>query len=107
MDTLATFFWEYPYIFSYLLAINAICFAFFGFDKYFAIFSYSRVRERTLLLLALAGGSVGAWGSVFLFRHKTRKIAFLIILSCITLAQVALVLFWLYDSAPPNNLYEL
>ena len=95
MSIVSSIFWGQPYIFSYLLAINIASFAWFGFDKYFAIFSYSRVREKTLLLLALAGGSIGAWGSIFLFRHKTRKSPFLIMLSCITLAHVGLLLLWL------------
>jgi uncharacterized membrane protein YsdA (DUF1294 family) len=52
-----------------------------------------RVRERTLLGLALAGGSPGLILGMVVARHKTRKAAFLAPLALILLAQAALA--WL------------
>ena len=45
----------------------------FGLDKGRARAGKWRVSERTLLLLSLAGGSLGALSAMLLFRHKTRK----------------------------------
>ncbi|MBB4151887.1 uncharacterized membrane protein YsdA (DUF1294 family) [Sphingobium scionense] len=45
----------------------------FGFDKRRAVRGLARIRERTLLLWALADGTPGAFAARHLFRHKTRK----------------------------------
>jgi len=60
----------------YLLIVNAVTFLVFGIDKKRAKKEQWRVPERTLLLFALAGGSVGALAGMYTFRHKTRKIKF-------------------------------
>lgn len=74
-----------------MLAINLAAFASFGFDKQRARRGGPRVRERTLLLLALAGGAAGAWVGRRHFRHKTRKAGFSAALALITLAQIAIL----------------
>ena len=45
----------------YLLAINAVTFIVYGVDKYKAKKAKWRISEATLLLLAVLGGSIGAW----------------------------------------------
>ena len=45
----------------YLLAINAVAFIMYGIDKYKAKKAKWRIPETTLLLLAVLGGSIGAW----------------------------------------------
>ena len=60
----------------YLILINLAAYAAFGWDKHKARRGGWRIPERTLLLLALAGGSVGAWIGMKVFRHKTRKAKF-------------------------------
>ncbi len=52
------------------------------------------MRERTLFLLALAGGSPGVWAGMYLFRHKTRHGRFVAGIPAILLAQAA-CLYWL------------
>ncbi|HWJ69059.1 MAG TPA: DUF1294 domain-containing protein [Sphingobium sp.] len=74
-----------------LLAINLAAFTSFGLDKQRARQGGPRVRERTLLLLALVGGSGGAWLGRRHFRHKTRKAGFSTALALITLAQIAIL----------------
>lgn len=56
-----------------LVAINAITFLRFGRDKTRAVRRLRRVAERELLILALIGGTPGAFAARHLFRHKTRK----------------------------------
>lgn len=44
----------------YLLIINVVTFALYGIDKWKAIHNKWRVREATLLITVLIGGSLGA-----------------------------------------------
>lgn len=60
-------------IFMALAAINLVTLALFGLDKALARGRRRRVRESTLLWLALIGGTPGAYAGRRLFRHKTRK----------------------------------
>ncbi|MBR7797624.1 DUF1294 domain-containing protein [Agaribacter marinus] len=45
----------------YLIGVNAITFLFMGLDKQKAKQQKYRIPERTFWLLALIGGSIGAW----------------------------------------------
>ena len=45
----------------YLAVINVVTFFMFGIDKWKAKKSKWRVRETALLVLAVLGGSIGAW----------------------------------------------
>ena len=62
----------------YLIVINIVTWIAFGLDKWKAKSGKWRIPERTLLLLALAGGSLGALAGMIMFRHKTRKSKFFI-----------------------------
>jgi uncharacterized membrane protein YsdA (DUF1294 family) len=55
-----------------LLALNLITFITYGIDKRKAKKSRWRIAESSLLLLALCGGSVGAWLGLKVWRHKTQ-----------------------------------
>ena len=57
----------------YLAGINLVTFAMFAWDKYSAIKGQWRIPEKTLLALALAGGTPGAIVAQQRLRHKTRK----------------------------------
>ena len=74
----------------YLLLLNALGLGFMYADKQFAIRHRRRIPEATLLLLAAAGGSLGCWLGMALFRHKTRHRKFTLGLPLILLAQLAL-----------------
>lgn len=56
-----------------LLLINVVAFALYLVDKCKARNGSWRIPERTLLMLALFGGSVGALMAMSLVRHKTLK----------------------------------
>ena len=56
----------------YLAVVNLISFAAFGWDKQKARWGGRRIPEKTLLSLAVFGGSVGAWIGMKVFRHKTK-----------------------------------
>lgn len=57
----------------YLAGINLVTFAMFAWDKYTAINGQWRIPEKTLLMLALVGGTPGAIAAQQRLRHKTRK----------------------------------
>ena len=79
---------------AYVLAINALEFVAFAWDKHRARKGMWRISESTLLLLALIGGTVGAIAGQRILRHKTRKEPFrtklLLIAGLQALALVAL-----------------
>ena len=59
------------YLWPYLAIINVATFLTFGIDKLKARQSKWRVREAALLMLAVLGGSLGAWLGMQVWRHKT------------------------------------
>lgn len=82
----------------YFSALNLLCFALFGLDKHRALDGAWRVPEKSLLLIAAAGGIVGAICGQQYFRHKTRKQPFRSILLIIAFVQTFLI-FLLGSSA--------
>ena len=54
-----------------IIGVNVITFVVYGIDKLKAKKGKCRVSETTLLLLAIVGGSVGAWCGVKVWHHKT------------------------------------
>lgn len=74
-----------------LLCINLLALAAMGYDKRCARRRQRRIPERVLFLLALAGGSLGAWAGMYLFRHKTRHWYFVVGMPAILLGQALLL----------------
>jgi uncharacterized membrane protein YsdA (DUF1294 family) len=54
-------------------ALNFATFVAFAIDKAKARAGERRIAESTLLMLALVGGTPGAYAGRHAFRHKTRK----------------------------------
>lgn len=80
----------------WLIAINLVTFAVYGADKRRARRGAWRVPEKTLFLLPLLGGSVGALLGMRVFRHKTKHWYFVWGIPLILLAQAALAVWLLY-----------
>ena len=78
------------YYLLYLLLINAAAFVLMLVDKVKAKKNRWRIPERTLMLSAALGGSVGALLGMYTFRHKTRHIKFTLGVPAILIAQLAL-----------------
>ena len=78
----------------YLSVINLATFIVYGADKRRARKGKWRVPEKTLFLLPLRGGSVGALLGMRVFHHKTRHWYFVWGIPAILLAQIALAV-WL------------
>ena len=80
----------------WLIAINLVTFAVYGIDKRRARRGAWRVPEKTLFLLPLLGGSIGALLGIRVFRHKTKHWYFVWGVPAILLAQIALAAWLLY-----------
>ena len=61
---------------SCIIGVNVITFVVYGIDKLKAKKGKWRVPETTLLLLAIVGGSIGAWCGVKVWHHKTMHAKF-------------------------------
>ena len=77
----------------YLLGINAFTFIVYGIDKYKAKKARWRIPEATLLLLAVLGGSIGAWMGMKVWHHKTKHKKFKYGIPAILLIQIALMTY--------------
>lgn len=77
----------------YLWLINAVAFVVYGIDKLKAQKRLWRIPEATLLMLAVAGGSIGAWVGMMVWRHKTRHLKFQIGVPLIFAIQFALLVY--------------
>lgn len=77
----------------YLLGINAVTFIVYGIDKYKAKKAKWRIPEATLLLLAVLGGSIGAWMGMKVWHHKTMHKKFKYGIPAILLIQITLMAY--------------
>ena len=80
-------------IICYLLAVNITTFLVYGIDKYKAKKGRWRISEATLLLMAVIGGSIGAWAGMRLWHHKTMHKKFKYGIPVIIILQVALAVY--------------
>lgn len=80
---------------TFLLVINIVAFFAFGTDKWRAKKGKWRIPESTLMLLALVGGSIGAWCGMRVWHHKTMHAKFRYGLPAIFIAQVIILFYFL------------
>jgi uncharacterized membrane protein YsdA (DUF1294 family) len=89
---------SYTFLLWVLVAItiaSAASIALYKIDKAAAAHGGWRVPEKTLHLIALAGGSPGAYYAQRKFRHKTKKKSFQAVYWSIVLFQIASVAFFM------------
>jgi uncharacterized membrane protein YsdA (DUF1294 family) len=79
------------YLYIHLFFINVLTLVVFGWDKNLAIKNKPRISEKTLLWLAIIGGTFGAFLAIRFFKHKKRKKSFLIRLIGVVVFQVVVV----------------
>ena len=80
----------------YLAVINVVTFFMYGIDKWKAKKSKWRISEATLLLMAVIGGSIGAWLGIKVWHHKTLHKKFRYGVPAIIIVQLALIGYILY-----------
>lgn len=74
----------------FLLAINIVTFFVYGIDKFKAKKNSWRISEKSLILLAVFGGSIGAWCGIKAWKHKTKHQKFTIGIPVILLLQIGI-----------------
>lgn len=78
------------YFIIYLIIINLIAFLAMYIDKRRAKYGKWRIKEHTLFILAILGGSIGAIAGMYTFRHKTKKMRFVIGFPAILVCEIVL-----------------
>lgn len=81
------------YCLYYLIFINIITFMMYGIDKLKAKKGKWRISEATLLMMAIVGGSIGAWAGMRIWHHKTMHKKFQYGIPAIIIMQIALVVY--------------
>lgn len=81
------------YCLYYLIFINIITFMMYGIDKLKAKKGKWRISEATLLMMAIVGGSIGAWAGMRIWHHKTMHKKFRYGIPTIIIMQIALVVY--------------
>ena len=81
------------YIVGSLIIINLITFLLYGIDKLKAKKGKWRISEDTLLLLAVIGGSIGAWLGIKIWHHKTLHKKFKYGIPLIIFAQIVVAIY--------------
>jgi uncharacterized membrane protein YsdA (DUF1294 family) len=79
-----------PILVAIAALYNVVVFSVYAFDKAAARNGDWRVRESTLLWLAVLGGGIGAFLGQRVLRHKTRKPPFHVVLPALFVLQVFL-----------------
>ena len=83
------------FLLYYLIIINIVTFLVYAIDKWKARRSKWRIPETMLLVLAVIGGSIGAWSGMKVWHHKTQHKKFRFGLPLILIAQIVLAI-WIY-----------
>lgn len=77
----------------YLVVINILGFFVMWIDKVKAKRGMWRIPENTLFLFAFLGGGIGTIAGMYTFRHKTKKLKFVIGMPAIVILEI---LFFVY-----------
>lgn len=82
-------------IIIYLISINIIGFFIMWLDKQKARKGSWRIPEKTLFIITAIGGRIGTTAGMYVFRHKTKKLNFIIGLPFITILEIILGIYYL------------
>ena len=78
---------------TFYAVLTSLTFLVWGFDKYRASLHQWRVSERLLFMLTFGGGAFGALAGMTLFRHKTRKTHFWLLVGLACLIHAAIIIW--------------
>lgn len=83
------------YIIIYVVGINLIAFLAMYIDKRKAQKSRWRIKESTLFTLVLLGGGIGGIAGMYTFKHKTKKMQFVIGFPAILIIEIICIIIFL------------
>ncbi|MBM6840181.1 DUF1294 domain-containing protein [[Clostridium] spiroforme] len=72
----------------YLVVMNIFTFSLFALDKYRAIHHLWRIKEFTLMMMAVLGGGLGAFLAMQICHHKTRHFRFRVFVPLFMIIQI-------------------
>ena len=81
-------------IIIYFVFINLIGFFVMWLDKRKAKKGSWRIPEKTLFIITGLGGGIGTTAGMYVFRHKTKKIQFVIGFPIITILEIITVIWF-------------
>lgn len=85
-------------ILGYILTINLVGFLAMYVDKRKAKKNEWRIKEGTLMTIALLGGGIGGIVGMYKFRHKTKKLKFSVGFPTIVITQIVLIIYCLINN---------
>jgi uncharacterized membrane protein YsdA (DUF1294 family) len=83
-------------ILGWLVVVNIATAVAYVYDKTAARRGARRIRERTLWIMNLLGGFIGAWIVFLVMRHKTQHRSFWIVQSLATVLWVVILVVVLF-----------
>lgn len=81
----------------YLISINIVTFLAMFIDKKRAEKGEWRIKESTLLGLAMLGGSIVGITGMYVFRHKTKKLRFSVGFPVILITEIILAIYFVIN----------
>ena len=81
-------------ILIYILSINLIGFLAMWLDKRKAEKGRWRIPEKTLFIITALGGGIGTITGMYVFRHKTKKLGFVIGFPFITILEIITFIYF-------------
>lgn len=81
---------------SMIVIWNLIVFVLYGLDKYNSKGEGRRISEKTLLVIAFLLGGLGAFFGMHLFRHKTKKRKFILLIPVSLLMNMITIILLVY-----------
>lgn len=83
-------------IIIYFIIINIIGFLAMYIDKQKAKKGKWRIPEKTLFIITALGGGIGTIEGMYIFRHKTQKIAFVVGFPLITIIEAVAIIYYAF-----------
>lgn len=90
LETVPVLFLQHPATHLFF-SLTVSTFFLFGLDKLQAHLSGLRVPEKMLYMATFLGGSIGTLSGMYLFRHKTRKTVFQVVVAFLIFIQLIVV----------------
>lgn len=78
----------------YIICINVIGFLIMWLDKYKARKGKWRIPEKTLFIITAIGGGIGTTSAMYILRHKTQKLNFVIGFPFITILEIITIIYF-------------
>lgn len=80
----------------YFIVINLFGFFIMWLDKRKAKKGAWRIPEKTLFIITGLGGGIGTTAGMYVFRHKTQKVQFVVGFPLITILEIITVIYFIF-----------